>query len=414
MKIMRAACFFGAMVVSLAGIVAAQTAQTQTQFKVLYSFKGGTDGVAPFAPLVRDAAGSLYGATEGGGDLGCGGGTGCGTVFKLDSTGAETLLYAFTGGSTDGEYPFGGLVLDSAGNLYGTTSTGGTVCRSLSCGTVFEVGPSGGETVLYRFTGRLDGGGPQAALIRDRAGNLYGTTVYGGLSGFGTVFRVNNTGAEKVLYLFTGGTDGGYPYASLLRDAAGNLYGTAAQGGNLSCNPPHGCGTVFKVDSSGHETVLSSFAGSPDGQYPYGSVVQDEAGNFYGTTLYGGTSGTGTVFEVDTTGKETVLYSFTGGTDGGYPYSGLLRDAAGNLYGTASNGGDLSCDAPYGCGVVFKINSAGHETVLYTFTGGADGAFPYAALIRDSAGNLYGTADSGGDLTCNPPYGCGTVFELTH
>ncbi len=401
-----------AILLVFVGFVGAQMAQTQTQFKVLYTFKGGTDGSSPFAPLARDAAGNLYGTTAYGGNVGvktCGNGaTGCGIVFKLSSTGTETVLHRFSGGS-DGEYPYAGLVLDSVGNLYGTTALGGSIdCQGRNCGTVFEVDASGSETVLYRFAGRLDGGLPDGGLIRDNLGNLYGTTLEAGRWGFGNVFRIDPTDTEKVIYSFAGGTDGATSDATLLRDAAGNLYGTTTAGGTGAA------GTILKVNTSGEETVLYSFGATPDGQFPQGGLVADSVGNLYGVTSHGGTSGNGTVFEVDTTGKETVLYSFTGGTDGGGPFGGLLRDAAGNLYGTASSGGNLSCNAPYGCGTVFKLGMTGHESVLYTFTGGTDGGFPYATLTRDSLGNLYGTANSGGDLSCNAPNGCGTVFELFH
>lgn len=410
MKIIRAACFFGTIAVSLAGTAVAQTDQAQTQFKVLYTFKGGTDGESPFAPLVRDAAGNLYGTTQygGGGGKNCqNGALGCGTVFKLSSTGVETVLHSFSG-SGDGASPNAGLVLDSVGNLYGTTSQGGLIDCHTICGTVFELEASGSKISLYQFTGRLDGGLPYAGLVRDKGGNLYGTTYAGGRWGFGNVFRVSSAGIEKTIHSFAGGADGATSFASLMEDSAGNLYGTTVYGG------PAGVGTVFKVNASGEETVLYSFGDSPDGQYPQAAVMSDADGNLYSTTPVGGANGNGTVFEVDTTGKETILYNFTGGTDGGRPYGALLRDAAGNFYGTASSGGDLSCNPPFGCGVVFKLDSTGHESLLYTFTGGTDGAFPYATLTRDPVGNLFGTANSGGDLTCNPPYGCGTVFEVTH
>jgi uncharacterized repeat protein (TIGR03803 family) len=316
-------------------------------------------------------------------------------VFKVDTTGKETVLHSFTG-STDGKWPKTGLVRDTAGNLYGTTGGGGTSGN----GSVFKLDTTGKETVLYSFTGSPDGSSP-GNLIRDANGNLYGTTVLGGAScNCGTVFKVDATGKETVLYVFTSGngnTDGRNPGAGLVRDGAGNLYGTTVNGGRS------GKGTVFKVDTTGKETVLHSFAGTGgDGANPYASLVRDAAGNLYGTTFLGGTScNCGTIFKVDATGKETVVHSFTG-LDGEYPLAGLVRDSAGNLYGTTTGGGTS------GYGVVFKLNETGTETVLHSFTGGTtDGNSPYAGLVRDAAGNLYGTTHSGGASNY------GTVFKLT-
>jgi uncharacterized repeat protein (TIGR03803 family) len=300
-----------------------------------------------------------------------------------------TVLYSFTG-YADGGYPYAGLILDAASWPYGT---------------VFMLDKTGKETVLYSFCSRKnckDGANPYAGLVRDAAGNLYGTTWYGGTggckddygSGCGTVFKVDKTGKETVLYSFTK-TRGTYPYAGLVVDAAGNLYGTTVKGG------ASGHGTVFMLDKTGKETVLHSFSGVPDGAYPYAGLVRDAAGNLYGTTVNGGAHDYGTVFMLDKTGKETVLHSFTGtGGRGGNPYAGLIRDAAGNLYGTTSGGGHN------GRGTVFKLDKAGKETVLHSFLYG-DGVSPRAGLVRDANGNLYGTTESGG------PHCCGTVFELT-
>jgi uncharacterized repeat protein (TIGR03803 family) len=200
-----------------------------------------------------------------------------------------------------------------------------------------------------------------------------------------------------VLYTFVGVPDGETPYAPLIQDAAGNLYGTT-YGGGLS-----GSGTVFKVDASGNETVLYSFTGGADESNPYGGVIRDAAGNLYGTTYLGG-KGAGVVFTINTTGQESVLYSFTGRTDGGYPRAGLVQDGKGNLYGTTEGGGLPSCE----CGVVFKVHTNGEETVLHSFANVGDGAYPYAGLIRDSQGNLYGTTSGGGLSSCE----CGVVFKL--
>jgi uncharacterized repeat protein (TIGR03803 family) len=351
-------------------------------FITLHSFTGGSDGGFPYAGLTRDPAGNLYGTTSGGP-------VGLGTVFKIDTSNNQTVLHSFIGGS-DGTYPRAGLTRDAAGNLYGTTWRGG----SSGAGTVFKIDTSNHETVLYSFTGGSDGGFPYAGLTRDPAGNLYGTTVQGGSSGAGTVFKIDTSNYETVLHSFTGGSDGGYPYAGLTWDASGNLYGTTVQGGSS------GYGTVFKIDTSNNETVLYSFIAGSDGAQPEADLIMDAAGNLYGTTMSGGSVGLGTVFKIDTSNHETVLYSFTGGSDGAYPQAGLIRDASGNLYGTTTGGGSG------GSGIVFKIDTSYNETVLYSFTGGSDGAQPEAGLIMDALGNLYGTTYQGG-----ASYG-GTLFEL--
>jgi uncharacterized repeat protein (TIGR03803 family) len=355
---------------------------------VLYSFTGGSDGGYPFAGLIRDSAGNFYGTTNGGGSAGAG------VVFKLDAKGNETVLYSFTGGS-DGANPYAGLMRDSAGNLYGTTAVGG----SASAGVVFKLDTAGNETVLYSFTGGSDGGYPLAGLIRDSAGNLYGTTVAGGLAGGGVVYKLDPTGHETVLYSFTGGADGGNPNAGVIFDSAGNLYGTTAGGGDLSPCYGVGCGVVFKLNPSGLETVLYTFTGGADGSRPSAGVIFDSAGNLYGTTAGGGTAGVGAVFKLDVIGHETVLCSFPG-SDGAAPWASVIQDSAGNLYGTTTGGGSA------GAGVVYKLDATGHETILYNFTGGADGANPSAGVIMDSAGNLYGTTNGGGAT------GAGVVYKV--
>jgi len=230
-------------------------------------------------------------------------------------------------------------------------------------------------------------------LIRDSAGNLYGTTNSGGTAYAGVVFKLNTSGQETVLYSFTGGADGGYPSYPVVRDSAGNLYGTAGSGGAANF------GVVYKVNTSGQETVLYNFTGGADGGYPNG-VIRDSAGNLYGTTSSGGAAGYGVVYKVNTSGQETVLYSFTGGADGGYPNAGVVRDSTGNLYSTTYGGGTANK------GVVYELNTSGQETVLHSFTGGADGSLPYAGLILDSKGNLYGTTFYGGKKQA------GVVFKL--
>ena len=378
-------------------VLTSVSAQAQT-YRVLYAFTGGTDGGYPSAGLIRDTAGNLYGTTSGGGrPCASGYSTGCGTLFKLDTGGKETVLHIFRGGA-DGAQPMAGLVQNASGVLFGTTyAGGGNSCNYyLGCGTVFKADAAGKERVLYAFAGIGEAGSPAGlSPVLDAAGNLYGTTGAGGTFDAGTIFRLDPSGAETVLYSFTGGTDGASPLAGLIMDAEGNFYGTTYSGGSPSCQ----CGTVFKLYTSGVLSVLHTFAGGEDGSAPYASLMRDAAGNLYGTTLSGGTANLGTVFKLDETGKEQVLHSFTGGADGSYPFAGLVRDAAGNLYGTASSGG------AYGHGTVFNLNAIGEEVVLHSFSG-ADGSGPEANLVLDPNGNLYGTTNGGG------AYGAGVVFGI--
>jgi uncharacterized repeat protein (TIGR03803 family) len=365
--------------------------QGQT-FSLLYQFRSGDHGVAPYAGPVLDAKGNLYGTTyQDGAHAG-------GTVYKLSPTGKQTLLYSFTGIKGDGEDPYiGNLARDAEGNLYGTTGFGGIYDQScsLGCGIVYRVDENGEETVLHRFNGNgVDGFSPGSGVVRDSSGNLYGTTGGGGTFGIGTVFEVNASGKETILYSFSGGIDGGGPLAGLIMDSKGNLYGTAPFGGSGFA------GVVFQVDPSGSETVLYSFTGGADGGSPSAGLLLDSAGNLYGTTFGGGANGLGTVFKVTPSGGETVLYSFTGGADGLNPdNASLIRDVAGNLYGTTAGGGAHSV------GTVFKVDPQGVETVLHTFNH-ADGHLPSGTLAIDSKGNLYGTTVYGG------AYGGGVVFKI--
>jgi uncharacterized repeat protein (TIGR03803 family) len=315
-----------------------------------------------------------------------------------DTRSRETVLHVFARGN-DGAYPFAELIADTQGNLYSTAPYGG----SNNAGIVFRLAPDGTESVLYTFTGGNDGGTPQGGLIMDKKGNLYSTTVNGGADGRGTVFELAPDGTETVLYSFTGGADGANPWPRLLMDKKGNLYGTALGGGTGNNN-----GAVFKLAPNGRETVLYSFCSKTncdDGSQPYAPVIADSKGNLYGTTVGGGDYNSGVVYKVTPKGKETVLYGFTGGSDGGGPLAGLLMDSSGNLYGTAFRGGNSSND-----GVVFKVTPGGTEQVLYAFCAKAnctDGATPNASfLIADKKGNLYGTVTAGG--TDND----GAIFEL--
>ncbi|MGE5056322.1 MAG: choice-of-anchor tandem repeat GloVer-containing protein [Acidobacteriota bacterium] len=375
-------------------VLGAGAAQAQT-FTTLFSFNN-SDGANPQASLIMDAQGNLYGTTSSGGTYGFG------TVFKLDPSGKETVLHSFAGNLEDGGTPVANLIADVSGNLYGTTDQGATPAGG---GTVFKLDPSGNETILHSFTGGSDGGNPESGLVMDAQGNFYGTTFAGGAYGFGTVFKVDLSGNETVLHSFTGGSDGYMPHGNLIMDAQRNLYGTTFS----SNNPAQGNGVVFKLDPAGSETVLYTFTGGGDGAWP-NALIMDAAGNLYGTAGFGGNpncysgQGCGTVFKVDPSGNETVLYSFTGGSDGQGPGS-LIMDAQGNLYGTTSSGG------AYGYGTVFRLNPSGSETVLHSFTGGNDGMLPSGGLIMDAANNLYGTTYGGG-ASNNCYGGCGTLFKV--
>ena len=350
---------------------------------VLHSFLGSRPGSYPTAGVIGDSTGALYGTTRFGGE------DDVGVVYKLDA-GGETVLYSFTGGA-DGGSPSSGVMRDSAGNLYGTTEFGGAA----GFGVVFMVDPSRNETVLYSFQGGDDGAHPRGGVIRDAEGNLYGTTLDGGAAGLGCVFKLDASGNETILHMFTGGPDGSNPYGGVIRDQAGNLFGTATNGGGRS-----DAGVVFKVDGAGNETIVHQFGGPGDGAAPSSGLIMDAKGNLYGTTTAGGIGDSGAVYEVDAGGGERVLYSFLGIENGYRPGGGLTRDAAGNFYGTTIYGGT------WDAGIVFMLSPAGQETVLYQFTDGVDGGLPLAGVIRDSAGNLFGTASSGGAK------GWGVVFKV--
>lgn len=400
------------LVCCLTGLTLALILATPVQaqnLSVLYSFSG-VDGSVPEASITLISS-TLYGTSF------YGGAYGDGTVFKLTSVGSESVLHNFAG--SDGANSGSGLIYRK-GYLYGTTFYGGTY----GYGNVFKVNPkTGKETVLYNFVGgTLDGGNPYAGLIMDAAGNLYGTTTGGGVSGCdingffgcGTVFKLTNTGSETVLYRFCSEpncADGQNPIAGLVMDAAGNLFGTTFYGGTL------GGGTVFKLDpATGAETVLYNFAGGSDGEGPVGGLMMKKTGDLYGTTANGGGSadcegngyvGCGTVFELTETGQEKVLYRFCSQpncTDGASPDAGLIKGTKGNFYSTTYGGG------AFGLGTVFIVNSkTGKETALYSFCSQmncTDGANPHGSLVRDKFGNLFGTTMQGG------AFGDGSVFKV--
>jgi uncharacterized repeat protein (TIGR03803 family) len=332
----------------------------------------------------------------------------------------EKVIYSFRGGA-DGNNPSPNLLADSAGNFYGTSTSGGVQ----QLGTVFELSPKAGggwkEKTLYTFQGGTDGADPSSGLIADAVGNLYGETGGGGSASGGTVYELSpskNGWTETVLYSFLNQNTGMSPGGGLVFDAAGNLYGTTAQGGQL------GLGLVFQLtpDGKGNWTakVIHAFGKGRDGGLPAGLTI-DSQGNLFGTT-FAGYEVAGAAYELtpqrNGKWKRTVLHGFTGGKDGEFPSGNLILDAAGNLYGTAESGGAASnsngCD--FGCGTVFKLTPGAKAwtfSVLYSFTGGQDGRQPDGTLAFDASGNLYGTTETGGGTGCDFGYGCGTAFELS-
>jgi uncharacterized repeat protein (TIGR03803 family) len=392
---------------------------SSTNYAIVYSFKGGSDAAVPRAGLVEER-GTLYGTTIAGGASHCQDArySGCGTVYRVTTDGAERVLHDFSGGS-DGRSPVAGLI-DVGGSLYGTTAAGGTSdCYqyrsgyNASCGTVFSITPVGKEKVLHAFSGYPDGAYPDAALT-DLNGTLYGTTYNGGSEecyhvsypfSCGTVFSITTAGKEKVLHSFGGDSaDDAYGPSAPLLDVKGTLYGTTTYGG------AYGYGTVFSITTRGALKTLHDFGAGSDGREPVVGLV-DVNGTLYGTTSIGGDykcgSGEtcGTVFSVTTGGKEKVLYSFRDRADGVHPGARLL-EVNGTLYGTTTGGSQQTCGS-YMCGdgTVFSITLSGTEKVLHYFGKKGDGAYPHAGLI-DVNGTLYGTTSDGG------AYRYGTVFSL--
>ena len=365
--------------------------------KLIYSFGGNSDGEYTDTELVMDSGGNLYGTSVQGGTFGGG------TVFQVTPSGVHTVLYDFTGGADGGE-PYKGVTLDAQGNLYGTAVTGGGGSCEGGCGVVFKLTNSGGtwtQSVIHTFTGGNDGSGPGSPVAIDRLGNVYGTTPTGGANAMGVVYqlRLDASGQWnlRVIHTFTGGTDGGGGSASrLLIDAARNLYGVCTVGG------ANGLGTVFEMSprqGTWQFATLYAFKDSPDGALPYGGVISDRAGNLYGTTYYAGVHDLGTVYKLTHnhgTWSESVLYSFKGGADGASPISSLAADAAGNLYGTTSDGGAAAC----GCGVIFKMTRGATgkwtESVAYRFPGSPSPGFAYNGMVGDAAGSFYGATVHGG------------------
>ena len=406
--------FASEVVIGLAlAIIAPQLAQAQT-FNVIYRFTGHNSSAHPISGVTIDQHGNLYGTSAWGGIYNGG------TAFELKPTQSGFIyseLHDF-GGGTDGSFPWGGVTVGPNGSIYGTTATGGTGIG----GTVFNLRPPAtfcrsvlcpwDETVLYNFTGGSDGRNPQAGVVFDASGNICGTNVNGGGGSVGVVYEMtpsNGGWTYQLLYTFTNGQDGANPSSLLTFDSSGNIYGTAAAGGQPGCSG-FGCGTVYKLTSSGSgwsEHTLYSFQDGSDGANPAAGVIMDTAGNLYGATP-GSNSNGGTVFQMNPSGGNWIFnlaYDLTGVGPG--PVANLVRDRAGNLYG-ASWG-----DGLYGQGAVFKLtpaNGGWTYTSLHDFTGGADGGNAEGGLVMDSNGNLYGTTYQGGLSSCGY---CGVVFEIT-
>jgi uncharacterized repeat protein (TIGR03803 family) len=374
-----------AVVIGLAAL-----AQSQT-FTTLHNFTGGSDGARLYTGVIQDPSGNLYGTTELGGDYqNCDPGFGCGVVYKLDTSGRVTALHSFSG-NPDGTFPITSVARDGKGDLYGTTQDGGTG----SDGTVFKIDTGGNETVLYSFTGGSDGCYPNQGLIGDKAGNSYGTT-YGCNSSYGTIFKIDSAGNFTLLHSFAGGSsDGASPvFGHLTIDQSGNLYGVTGGGG------VYNHGVLYQLSTSGTLIVLHSFVGdTSDGCYPFGSVVQDKAGNLYGTTSSCGSNDAGTIWKMSPTGAETILHNFAGGgLDGCNPEAGVARDSKGNLYGVT-----VGCGAN-GYGAVYELSAGGKLRLLHSFDF-SDGSNPYGEVTRTRKGTLFGTTEFGGI------YDYGTVWS---
>ncbi len=381
-------------VIAFCGVAVAHASTTE----VIYSFTGDSGGEYCDTDVAIDDAGNLYGTSVLGGQFGGG------TVWQLspvDGGWEHTVLYNFTGGADGGE-PYKGVTLDAAGNLYGTAVTGGSGSCEGGCGVTYKLTKSGDtwtQTVIHAFTGGLDGSGPGARVAVDARGNVYGMTPTGGANGLGVIYEVqagsNDKWKLRVLHTFTGGSDGSSGSAGKLVLHGGHIFGAATTGGSF------GAGTVFELrpTRSGEWDfkTLYSFQGAPDGVFPYGALLFDAAGNIYGTTYYGGTNGLGTVYRLarGAGGRwtESVLYSFQAGSDGNSSISNLVADAAGNFYGTTSEGG-------LGSGTIFQLtpgpNDTWSESIPHSFQGSPDGAFPYAGMVGDGAGNFYGATVHGG------------------
>ncbi len=360
-------------------------AQAQGSFTTVYNFTGGSDGGNPWAGLAQDLSGNPYGTTTVGGFIYNGYNYNCGAVYELNTAGTETVLFDFCpyGDWRSGTNPLAPVTLDDAGNIYGTATYGGVN----GYGTAFKIDTAGNETVLYGFLGEADGCFPSQGPVRDNAGNLYGTAsdLGCGAYGYGAIFKIDTAGNFSVVHDFIG-SDGAFPqYGHLTMDPAGNIYGVTEYGG-ASNN-----GVLYKLNKNGKLTVLHSFEGGSDGCWPYGSVVHDKHGNLYGTTSYCGSKNDGTIWKVSEKGKETILHNFAGGSsDGCFPYGGVARDPKGNLYGAT-----YSCGAHSYYGALYELSASGRLTLLHSFDK-SDGRYPSGEVLRNATGTLSGTTYEGG------------------
>jgi len=398
----------GTAALAIAALALFCSASASTTQQVVYNFTGGIDGGNAATTVAFAASGKAIVTTVQGGI------DGCGTVDRLTPTQGmwtSRTLWTFTCGA-DGKNPHGGVTLDAAGNMFGTTVAGGSggICVGDGCGVVFRIAARGGFRVIYNFTGLKDGFGPGNPVALDTHGNLYGDAPDGGAHGEGVVYQLSfhhDHWVQKVIHAFTGGNDGGVgSLGPLLIDSAGDIFGVTEIGGF------HQAGTAFKITPGPNGTwtynVIYAFKGSPDAAFPYGGLIADASGNLYGTTYFGGASGNGSVYELmpRATGKyaDRVLYSFTGGEDGGNPTTTLLFDSAGDLVGTTDAGG-ASCS----CGVIFKIDHmTGVESVMHAFgSTQTDGQSPLYGLTPDAHGNLFTSTVGGGS------FGQGTIYGIT-
>lgn len=404
--------FLATIATAILILCAAPLGQSQT-FTVVHSFTGGSDGATPYAGLTIDAEGNLYGTANAGGlRINSGdncNGYGCGTVFELKPSGVSfdfSVIHSFVNSvpaTHDGEGPYGRVIFGPDGSLYGTTISGGNSSCLGGCGTVYKLTPPNWtETIIHRFAGPPDGSNPIGDVTFDRAGNLYGTTFVGGTGGPGIVYELSLSGGEwteNILHAFSGvyRKDGGNPDSGVFL-SGGNIYGTTSAGGKFSN------GAVYELRPGGHESMIHSF-NYLDGAAPYGGLMTDGAGNLYGTAAFFGPNSAGTFFRLVRSRDRwsfEVLYDFPafGGLG---PWAQLVMDAEGNFYGTTQG-------ATPDYGTVFKLsqsNGIWTETILHTFTGRGDGAFPYSSLAFDQSGNIYGTASAGGE------HGFGVVFEIS-
>jgi len=379
--------------------------------QVVYSLAGDEDGEYPDTDLIIDSAGNIYGTSVLGGDFGTG------TVFQLTPSGSgyvHTVLYSFTGGA-DGGQPYKGVTLDAQGNLYGTAVVGGTggICAGEGCGVVYKLTKNGStwtQSVIYNFTGKNDGYGPGSGVTFDKAGNLYGTTPTGGAKSMGVIYELSPSGSSwtfKVIHTFSGGSDGtGGSAGRLLLDSAGRLYGVCTVGG------ANGAGVAYKltlVQGTWKFQTLYAFKGTPDAGFPYGALSMDSSGNLYGTTYYSGANNLGSVYQLALKGgvwTENLLYSFKGGTDGASPISNVNVDPSGDLYGTTSEGGGR-CS----CGAIYRLTlprgGQWTESVVYRFKNTPDGGFVYNGMVPDSSGHYFGSTVHGGTA------GEGAFYQFT-